>query len=731
MNVIVFLSYALRFFGRVKSVIFFVMLFAFQVQAQTTVVFKPDSLVGKDAFLEYSNGCVISGRPAASELVNFGIHPELYYMQWTYSSSGCGQGTQRTLIKFSQLSSIPSTAVITNAQLNLFGVSSSGSYGTSYYPGSPYTSSNEGWVERVTAAWNEFTVTWNTQPSTTATNRVGIPFSTSHWNWNTSLNVTTLVNDIRASGANEGFMLKLKSELIYRCVVFASSDNPDPTRWPELVITYLDDPCKGTTADFIQNNTSCYTFQFTNKSVAKDSGLVSWNWDFGDFTTSTSKDPVKTYLDYGDYNVRLIVTDSGGCKDTITKLVSIKYNHFADAGRDTILCLKNDSARVFLRGNGGGTYDWNPKTGVSNPTSKNTFATVTGNTMFVLSVTDTFGCRDKDTVNINVYPKTQIVNNPKDTSVCYGDSIQLNASGAVSYEWTPAAFVNDPKINNPVVSNITLAKALFVKGIDANGCEGIDTVNIRLNPGLFLSARPQSPIACAGDSIQFVCAGAKSYKWFPALGLSNDSIPNPVHYISVAKTYYVRGISNEGCIGEDSIEVKVYPSPVVDAYSFANQNIVRCKGDEIILNATGASQYYWTPSEYCSSPNASTTAVFPVSNTVFTVTGINDNGCIGSDTITVIYDGAEKVFVPNSFSPNNDQINDRIGVIDECNIQFLSMDIFNRWGQLVYSGYDLTDRWDGSCNNKPCEMGTYYYLIKARTLTGQPINFKGDITLIR
>jgi gliding motility-associated-like protein len=715
-----------------KSFLLFavVALYSFQGYGQITVKFKPDSLVGKDAFLEFSNGCVIGGRPAASELVNFGVHPELYYMQWTYSSSGCGQGTQRTLIKFNQLSSIPTTAVITNAELNLFGVNSSGSYGTSYYPGSPYTSTNEGWVERVTGSWNEFTVTWNTQPTTTTTNRVGIPFSTAHWNWNTSVDVTTLVNDIRASGTNEGFMLKLKNEAIYRCVLFASSDHPDTTRWPELVITYLD-PCSGTMADFNYTNSSCYTFQFNDNSIAKDSGIVSWTWDFGDMTSSSIRNPTKTYADYGDYTVRLIVKDSGGCMDTITKLVSIKYNHFANAGRDTILCLDNNSATTFLRGNGGLNYSWSPSALLSHPESKNTYATISAATSFILSVVDLFGCKDKDTVEVKLHPKTIINNRPKDTTICKGNSIQLNASGAISYSWSPATSLNNSKINNPIAVNISSAKTYIVQGTDANGCQGLDTINIRLYPAAIIKATPNDYKGCKGDAITLNVSGGINYKWYPSEGLNNDSIANPSHIIGAPIKYFVKGQTIEGCYGEDSITIDVYPAPVVDAYSIAGQNIVRCKGVEINLNATGASRYTWSPAEYCSSPNNSTTVVFPSANTLFTVTGINDLGCAASDTISVIYEGVEKVMVPNTFSPNNDLLNDNIGVIDQCNIQFISIDIFNRWGQKVFSGYDIADKWDGNFNNKPCDIGTYYYLIKAHTLSGHAINFKGDITLIR
>ena len=63
--------------------------------------------------------------------------------------------------------------------------------------------------------------------------------------------------------------------------------------------------------------------------------------------------------------------------------------------------------------------------------------------------------------------------------------------------------------------------------------------------------------------------------------------------------------------------------------------------------------------------------------------------------------------------------------------QSLSLDIYNRWGQNVFSGYTVNDKWDGTFNGLPCEMGAYFYLIKARSLEGAPVEFKGDITLLR
>lgn len=495
--------------------------------------------------------------------------------------------------------------------------------------------------------------------------------------------------------------------------------------------TTIIDPCAGTNANFKDTNTSCYTFDFSDLSVAKDSGIVTWNWDFGDLSTSTLKNPTHTYADYGSYVVRLIVSDSSGCVDTFSKTVSIGYSRFANAGRDTILCLNNGVASTVLIGNGGVSYNWSPTTGLFNPNAKNTTANISNATTYYLTVTNAFGCRDRDTVNINLHPIPLLSTTPKNAVVCFDGNLQLNASGARIYEWTPASELDSPLKNNPWIRNIKSPKTLVVKGTDFNGCVAYDTVRITLSPAVSLILTPKNIAACSGDSVSFNVTGAKSYKWSPSEGLSNDSIANPIHLVSANKTYYVKGKNAQGCEATDSIMVILYPNPVVDAYAFANENIVRCKGDEVSLSATGASEYSWSPEEYCANPSGSSTSVFPPRSIVFTVTGTNDNGCKASDTISVIYEGKEKVFVPNVFTPNNDQINDKIGVVDACNIVFLSFDIYNRWGQNVYSGYTVNDKWDGNYNGQACEMGTYFYLIKARSLVGEPVEFKGDISLVR
>lgn len=199
-------------------------------QAQTTVTFKPGPVVGKEASVLTSTGpCSWWNNGVDSDQVN------ILAVTWTYSSMGCGEGTTRSLIKFSELANIPTNATVTSATLKLYGVSSS-----------PHTAGNAGNNEcilaRATGSWAENTVTWNSQPTYTSANQVIIPAGGSTWNWNftnNSANLVAMVQYMISNPAqNYGFIMKLQSENTYNSLVFASSDHPDSTLWPELTVTY-------------------------------------------------------------------------------------------------------------------------------------------------------------------------------------------------------------------------------------------------------------------------------------------------------------------------------------------------------------------------------------------------------------------------------------------------------------------------------------------------------------
>ena len=198
--------------------------FTFTSMAQTTVVLQPDASIGKDDMI---NSRLPDG-------INYpGVHPDLNAMAWTNSGE---LAILRSLIEF-DLSSIPANAVVNSAFLSLYNNPTSPNNNGGEH--SSLSGSNEAVLQRIVSIWEEYTVTWNNQPVTTIQNEVYLPQSTDPHQDYTNIDVTTLVQDMVDNPATSfGFMLKLQTEEIYRCLIFASSDNQDPSKHPKLVVTY-------------------------------------------------------------------------------------------------------------------------------------------------------------------------------------------------------------------------------------------------------------------------------------------------------------------------------------------------------------------------------------------------------------------------------------------------------------------------------------------------------------
>lgn len=936
--------------------------------------FKPGATIGEDALLYTSHGCTPSGYPAPVEGLNFGNIDEINIFAWTLGYLSCTNGTRRSVLRFTELSTLPAgTIKVIDAKLNLFCVSSSPTWGTSHFPGSPYPLENPGWVERVTGSWTETGVTWNTQPSTTAYNRVPISKSNARWGWNTSIDVKNLLNDLLASGSNDGFMLKLQTEAFYRATLFASSDHTDTSLWPELVIIYdtlcssslarfkdstvdcrniqfsdissaslgtsivswswdfgdggtsvLQKPshtyaafgtynvrlivdgssgCKDTFtksvvvsplrfasfidaksscigkqftgissispsriaswywdfgdgtnstlqspnhtfpgygtylvklfitttsgctdtagkfivinrtrfADFKDSSTTCFQKQFIDISSIVPDTVVSWKWDFGDGGMSTSKNPVHTFPGYGAYAVKLMVENSLGCKDTIsrvvrlnrayfadfrdsatscfqrnfrdtsneitgglfiswkwdfgdggtstlknpthtfpgygsytvrqivenskgcldtmTRVINIVFKPFANAGNDTGFCIENGKAKIQLNAmKGHSAYSWTPSDGLINALSASPSGIISESTTFMVRITDSFGCFDSAFVNILLHTPPTITAQPKDTAVCIETEIQLAASGGLSYQWSPATDLDNAGISMPRLK-VSKAATYVVKGTDENGCSAYDTVQVRLLPSLGIVATPKNSLACYGGKIMLNVSGATSFKWYPATGLNRDDIANPEVTVLGPATYIVRGINQFGCPGFDSVFVDRYADPEIEAYS--SENVIRCKSNEIKLMASGGLSYAWSPAEYCDNPASEMPLVNPPKTTVFTVTGTDENGCTGKDTISVLFVGKSEVYLPNAFTPNGDGRNDVYKILDQCNFVLTSFNVYSRWGTNIFTANDIKAGWDGKYNGQEQELGVYFYLVKGKTLDGEELIFKGDFTLIR
>ena len=166
-------------------------------------------------------------------------------------------------------------------------------------------------------------------------------------------------------------------------------------------------------------------------------------------------------------------------------------------------------------------------------------------------------------------------------------------------------------------------------------------------------------------------------------------------------------------------------------------------GDSILLSGNVKSivridSIIWTPSRFVSTPGSTDSYVAPTSNTTFTLTVVDENGCRDFDVITIIVEEFRRVFIPNAMSPNNDGINDFLEITvgpDVAEIEFV--EVYDRWGGRVYKldrpdlGNGTVRTWDGSFKGDPVNPGVYVFQASVVFRDGYRLVYRGDITVIR
>jgi hypothetical protein len=265
------------------------------ILAQTdSLVLRPGPSTSKDA-------TVWSVFPTT----NYGNTQEATLTAWT---NGGSPSTKRYYVEF-DMTSIPPGTVVDSAYLFYYNNPTAPSHG------GQHSGANGFIVKRVTSIWDEASITYANQPSSTNTNQVTVPATTSS-NQNFKIDVTALVQDQMTFG-NNGFFLRLVNESIYRAIVCASSDHTVAAYRPMLKVYYPG--CFDVEAGFEESITN-NTVQFTD--TTQSNTAYSYYWDFGDGTFSLLQNPTKTYTSASSYTVCLTVEDSCGI-DTTCRVISL------------------------------------------------------------------------------------------------------------------------------------------------------------------------------------------------------------------------------------------------------------------------------------------------------------------------------------------------------------------------------------------------------------------------
>ena len=472
--------------------------------------------------------------------------------------------------------------------------------------------------------------------------------------------------------------------------------------------------------------------QFNDITTATYGTVNNWLWDFGDVgsasNTSNIKNPTHTYSTSNNYNVKFIVSTSVGCIDTVFKTIPITDKPALTVSHDTLICVVDT---LQINAIGTGSFLWSPNYNINNLNISNPLVSPDVTTTYHVTITDPFGCVGSDSVKISVVNQvTQSA--PNDTTICKTDGIVLKlVSDALYYQWTeiPAGnTLSNPNIKNPVATPVTNTRYHVVGSIGK--CTAQSDVTIKPVPYPNANAGPD-PTICFGKSVQLNATGGSSYSWLPITFLNNRLIPNPISIAPTANIRYVVTVTDTlGCPKPVKDTVIVFVTKIKADAGPSDTSVVL--NQPLLLQATGSTHYLWSPPQWLSNIGVSNPMALPLNDIRYYVTVSNDAGCFDIDSINVhLFKLDAGLYVPSGFTPNGDGNNDYFHPIL---IGMRSLDLFrvyNRWGQLLYSGTDAQKGWDGTFGGKAQDPATYVWYAEGTDYKGNKIKKKGYVVLIR
>ena len=377
---------------------------------------------------------------------------------------------------------------------------------------------------------------------------------------------------------------------------------------------------------------------------------------------------------------------------------------------NTPFCENDIAQNVIFTGGLGGIYSANP----NGLTLDSLTGTITPNTSTPGSYTITYTIDSTSSCPIFT-TTTSITINPVYTiqttdSICQGQSIMLGG-----FLQTTAGVYSD-----------TLTSSL--------SCDSIIVTTLTINPLPIIIASPDDTI-CPGLVSNISANGGVSYNWDNGLGAGQNQAVSPI----VSTTYVVTGTDANGCQNTDTVNVVVEPGTIANAGP--DQTIcddiltfTLSGNTPLIPGETGL----WTTSSTAtiSNPNLPNTSGtgLTIGANIFTWTITNTNGsCPSVNTVTITVESCEPsvLIIPNVFTPNGDGSND-IFTVEGTNLVSVEGQIFNRWGQKMFSWDNVKGSWDGRTpSGSIVPDGTYFYIIVALGGDGTEYLEKGAFSLIR
>jgi gliding motility-associated-like protein len=280
--------------------------------------------------------------------------------------------------------------------------------------------------------------------------------------------------------------------------------------------------------------------------------------------------------------------------------------------------------------------------------------------------------------------------------------------------------------NPQMLSTANAGTSIYTFTPNSGECATNFELLVVVNPNPQIEAGNNQNI-CSGNLITLSASGGVQYSW-------SNSVQNGQPFSPLQTTmYYVTGTDLNGCESIDSVLISVTQTPAAEFTSSVSIGQAPLPVD-FTNSSTNATSYLWVFGDGNSTNSNDLSTV----NNIFNADGdypvilVASNGsCIDSATLIISVFSDPWIYIPNVFSPNNDEANE-LWSIQTKNIEQIEVVILNRWGNKVAEIKTLTDGWNGKTpNGDEVTAGSYFYKYKAKGLNGDELDGHGFFTLVR
>ena len=379
----------------------------------------------------------------------------------------------------------------------------------------------------------------------------------------------------------------------------------------------------------------------------------------------------------------------------------------------------------LLSATGANTYTWSPGINLNTTTGSFVSANPSTSITYTISGTSISGCVNSTTASLFVLATPSLIAVANPSAVCAGTSIDLTASGALNYTWTPAGVFTSSLTITPASTSVY---SVLGENVSSSlSCTSSQTVLVTvLSPGVVTTSNTDS--LCIGESKVVFATGGTTYSWAPIVGVTNPNAASTLVKPLVTTEYTVTVSTNGLCPGTGTVKIIVNPLPIVYAGNDTTINI----DEAYVLNGTSnvTNFGFLNPAGTVLSCNfCSVVEVTPKANTCYLLKAESSQQCVAYDEVCIKVTKEYGLFIPNAFSPNGDIDNDLFIPVG-YGLTSIKLTVFDRLGTQVFKRHDDVLGWDGKCKGKICEQGVYVFYVVAQTIGGKEITKTGHLTLL-